>query len=179
MWCVFGCLILYVMVISQAHINIYVVQNWLFWHEYTDGGASHQHVYVHSYKLTYCNKAMCFLFKLNYFRDTFLLVRVCQTVCFPHKTSVHACFSLYCTVPAQQPLYRSLSTSNSFHLFSFTVVKGKIKKAQWESQTEWERKGEHPVSESLPKNNAVCFSAEAVCRRHYVMCYACEGEKLL
>lgn len=88
-----------------------------------------------------------------YFRDTFPLVHL---LVFPQDIYKCMFFTvLYCI--CSQPLYCSLYTSNGFHLSSFTVVKGKIKKAQWERQTEWERKREHPVSESLLKNNAVCF----------------------
>lgn len=50
-----------------------------------------------------------------------------------------------------------LHSSNCFHLSGFIAVTGKIKKAQRERGRQWERKREHPVSESLPKNNAVCL----------------------
>lgn len=81
--------------------------------------------------------------------DTFLLVHV-RLFVFPQGKC-----TLHCTVPdiyVEQPLSLCLYSSDCFHLYSFLVVRGKIS-----TMRETERKREHPVSESLSKNNAVCF----------------------
>ena len=111
----------------------------------------------------------CLQFKLKAEGSSVLLTHLSSFMLsdgwFSHRASAHACEE-HCTWRLCWTAFISVCIVQTAFIIGFTVVKGKIKKAQWEWEGERERERErdsvrkereHPVRESLPENNSVCF----------------------